>query len=408
MGCGCQQCRESHASAVVCGPLVRTVFIAPGEQAPACGSEKSPVLGRDGCIACGQPLSVHPPPVQRLEWSLRRSMAGPVLRPFWTVARIAGDLFQPGEGRWPEPAVSPALLADLWVLCMSLSGGFPPAPRQRAFRERRGLRAGGGPDPAASIRIRWADNSARNPAAPVELTDPGTPDDDPTRDRSAGYKFSIQYCGLGLPAGSWLWQQVVMEFSGHKRDPQGCRDGEVSSKTTIEEIFRVGEDGCTMTSGQGQANGQGYDLGGDTHAAQVQMGSSPHRCPLCDFKVHRVVTIAPATSVNNAPPALPRDKAREQVNYVEISKITDSSKSGDCFGAPDPDQSDPKVKAKHGPTLLEWTFDYTWSIPCDCPTLPPPTKSPPPTTSPPAPIPPPGPPPTTTPPTPGNQPPKKP
>lgn len=196
----------------------------------------------------------------------------------------------------------------------------------------------------------------------------------------ASYEFRIKYCGL--TANSWMYQKVQIDDSGHERNPDGTRGKFTYRFFTIEEIFRVGDDKCTVQPDVHHSTVTARDPN-DFHVV----------CPLCDFMSVREAWQAdnvrpsplPGVKLNEGrppprifPPGDP-DKAMEldadTPNYHLISLVRTGSP---CLGRENRiEWKTSRIVLRSGTTPdSHWSQSFWWATPCGDDPVPPPPPFP--------------------------------
>ena len=220
-------------------------------------------LGR-GCFACGGHGSRAALP-RALDWALRIELR----EPMWTWEKTASVLHQMEEADpdFHQEHIDFELVGGIGVTLARVHGGtqkWPMGPHAFIGSDEREApvlgRAGEEPLPPPDVRI----TRRVKPALPP-VSFPG-PHGGPAGE--VGYRFEVRYCGL--TRGSWMWQEVSVFETGTMEDPPGVEDGRTSKLWVIQEIFKVGEDGCTARKGSRH---------GDTHSQGVNLAL----CALCDY-----------------------------------------------------------------------------------------------------------------------------
>ena len=178
-----------------------------------------------------------------------------------------------------------------------------------------------------------------------------------------GYEFSIRYCGLSK--NSWMYQQVHTIEVGRMMVGDRELGGPTERTNVINEVFKVGSDGCT---------------GSDDHATKTVIGRRKDGlCPLCYYDVYRIaeqwddakVEAKGGTARLDAgtprPPEIPEDDPSEEMWGNEGFHVLRLRRFGTpcLYSEKRLDWINPDVKlVARGKKVGSWTMRFHWAVPC--------------------------------------------
>ena len=173
---------------------------------------------------------------------------------------------------------------------------------------------------------------------------------------TVGYSFAVRYCGL--TAGSWLYQVVEILETGHEEIKTRIRGDFTYQRILIGELFLVGEDNCTQA---------------DPHSAGARLGAGDELCALCDYQVMRraalytspTITVGPGGNLDE--PAVPTPEMRDagMVDTGGFRLVTYIRTGVNCLlDGGEYSYSRPGVQVAAGNLTSQWSFYFTWGIPC--------------------------------------------